>query len=234
MTRKPAYDLPQAEVAQKPRTLIPPLILAALLISIGLLALFAWLAEEALEGELARFDLFFRTQIHSLATPALTAWMERASFFGSVLFLASASAALCVVFLIIRWRRAASWLAIAMVGAAVLNVVLKEVFHRPRPEAFFGVEPRSYSFPSGHALASLCFYSVLAGLLSTRLPQRAVRVILWIAAIVIVAAIGVSRIYLGVHYPTDVIAGYLAAAVWVGALLFVDQLRARARAGRNR
>lgn len=233
MMQRPPDSLPSPEVVQKPRAVLTRLILAALLTSIGLLALFAWLAEEVFEGELARFDLVFRTQIHSFASPALTIWMARASFFGSVLFLSCASAALCIVFLVVRWRRAAAWLAVDMVGAAVLDVALKYAFHRPRPTAFFGVAPHSYSFPSGHALGSLCFYAVLAGLLATRLPKGAARAFVWVAAVVIVAVIGFSRIYLGVHYPTDVIAGYLAAVVWVATLLFVDRLRVRPREQRN-
>lgn len=178
MMEGPTRDLPQAEVTHTPGRVITPLLLAAFLVSIGLLTLFAWLAREVFEGELSRFDLFFRMKIHGFASPVLTICMERVSFFGSVWFLTSASVALCLVFLVLHWRRAAAWLAADMIGAAVLDFTLKSAFHRPRPVAFFGVAPHSYSFPSGHALASLCFYWVLAGLLSARLPQRAVRVLL--------------------------------------------------------
>lgn len=231
--RRAADTLPKPELIQKPGTVLTPLILAALLISIGLLALFAWLAEEVLEGELTHFDLLFRTHIHSFASPTLTGCMTTASFFGSVLFLSIATVVLGSIFLAVHWRRAAAWLAVDMVGAAVLDFALKQAFHRPRPPAFFGTVPHSYSFPSGHALASLCFYFVVAGLLSARLSRQSSRAVFWIAAVAIVAVIGFSRIYLGVHYPTDVIAGYLAAAVWVAALLFVDRLRMRPPANRN-
>lgn len=76
---------------------------------------------------------------------------------------------------------------------------------------------------------SFCVYGVLAGLLSHRIRSAGVRIMVWILAVALVAAIGVSRIYLGVHYPSDVIAGYLAAAVWVSALLAADRVRQQQR-----
>ena len=143
-----------------------------------------------------------------------------------LLFLISIAA-----FLIFRWRRAALWLFLSVAGADVLILTLKYGFHRQRPAAFFGAEPTSYSFPSGHSLASFCFYMVLAGLLSSRVRSPGLRIVVWIVASLLVAAIGLSRIYLGVHYPSDVIGGYLAAAVWVTTLLAADHMRGRRRIG---
>jgi undecaprenyl-diphosphatase len=100
---------------------------------------------------------------------------------------------------------------------------LKLAFHRPRPVAFFGSTPSSYSFPSGHALGSFCFYGILAAILATRVRGRGAKFCVWMAAVLLVAMIGVSRIYLGVHYPSDVIAGYCAGAVWVGAIGILDR-----------
>ncbi|HMC29816.1 MAG TPA: phosphatase PAP2 family protein, partial [Candidatus Angelobacter sp.] len=85
--------------------------------------------------------------------------------------------------------------------------------------------PNSYSFPSGHALTSLCFYGVMAGLLSARIKSLPWRIALWTAAVLLIIAIGLSRIYLGVHYPSDVLAGYLAATVWVSAVIVLDHVR---------
>jgi undecaprenyl-diphosphatase len=86
------------------------------------------------------------------------------------------------------------------------------------------VAPSSYSFPSGHALGSLCFYGILASVLSDRMRPGKQKFFVWLAAAFLVAMIGLSRIYLGVHYPSDVIAGYLAGAVWVTAVTVVDEL----------
>ncbi len=118
--------------------------------------------------------------------------------------------------------RAAALLAITMAGVASLDLVLKHAFHRVRPVAFFGTSPSSYSFPSGHALGSLCFYGALAAILSTRVAGRRARLCIWTIAILLVGMIGFSRVYLGVHYPSDVIAGYCAAIVWVGWFLGQD------------
>ena len=85
--------------------------------------------------------------------------------------------------------------------------------------------PRTYSFPSGHSLFSFCFYGVLAGLLTRRIASRIGRILIWTFAALLVAAIGLSRIYLGVHYPSDVIAGYLAASLWVSTLVALDRVR---------
>jgi undecaprenyl-diphosphatase len=76
-------------------------------------------------------------------------------------------------------------------------------------------------------MSSFCFYGVLAGLYSARIRSRSARILAWIVSAALIAGIGLSRIYLGVHYPTDVVAGYLAGAVWVSTLLFVDRLGPR-------
>ena len=132
-----------------------------------------------------------------------------------------------VVFLALGWRRAALWLVISQAGALVLNVSLKFAFHRTRPTPFFGALPHSYSFPSGHALFSFCFYGVLAGLLTDRIKSGITRGLIWMGTVILIAAIGFSRIYLGVHYPTDVVAGYLTAAIWVSSMIAFDRIRVR-------
>jgi undecaprenyl-diphosphatase len=113
-----------------------------------------------------------------------------------------------------------------MAGALVLDISLKHAFHRQRPTPFFGPLPHTYSFPSGHAMFSVCFYGVLAGLVADRTNSRVIKICIWLLAVVLIAAIGLSRIYLGVHYPTDVLGGYLAA-VWVSSTIAFDHLRAK-------
>jgi undecaprenyl-diphosphatase len=113
-------------------------------------------------------------------------------------------------------RRSALSLAIIVIGGYLLMWVLKVSFHRERPTPFFDTQlPASYSFPSGHALLSLCLCAATAALLSAGQPKRWIRILIWTVAALLVLAIGYSRIYLGVHYPSDVLAGYLAALVWV-------------------
>jgi membrane-associated phospholipid phosphatase len=200
------------------------LLLRGLLIAATALFVFGWLAEEMLEGDTQRFDAFVRSAVHQLATPGLTRLMQAFSFLGSV----AAVTILCLVAICVslcfRRARTAALLAITMLGVAALDVALKQAFHRPRPVAFFGATPTSYSFPSGHAFGSLCFYGVLAAILVERVRRRVAKFCLWMAAALLIGMIGFSRIYLGVHYPSDVIAGYLAGAVWVAAVFSLDKI----------
>ena len=192
------------------------------------LLLFSWIADEVFEGDASRFDGFVRGGVHQYASPPLTRAMMAISHLGSE-GLAAVVVIGFAVFLYIRWRWAALWLLLATAGGLVLELTLKNAYHRARPTPFFGAVPHTYSFPSGHALMSFCVYGVLAGLLSHRMRSRAMRVTVWVLAAVLVAAIGLSRIYLGVHYPSDVLAGYLAGAVWIGALIAADRVRKRRR-----
>ncbi len=210
------------EQAPKPVGLISAILLLSLAVGVGALVLFTWIAEEMLEGATARFDMSVRTWVHGFASPAVTAGMKFITELGS-LGLSIAAVVAIVAFLVTGWKRAAGWLLLSLAGATVLSLALKYGFHRPRPVPFFGVAPHSYSFPSGHSLFSLCFYGTLAGLINARVRSLWLRIVLWTLATLLVFAIGLSRIYLGVHYPSDVIAGYLAAAMWVSAMIALDR-----------
>ncbi|MBZ5568122.1 MAG: phosphatase PAP2 family protein [Acidobacteriia bacterium] len=203
-------------------------IVGSLAVAVLALLLFSWLAEEVFEGGARRFDASVRTWVHQFASPPLTSAMVAISALGSVVLAAAFIVAL-VIFLRLRWRRAAIWLLLTMAGGLILELTLKFAFHRPRPTPFFGPVPYTYSFPSGHSLMAFCIYGVLAGLLSHRIRSAAFRVLVWILAAALIGAIGLSRIYLGVHYPSDVLAGYLAAAVWVSTLIAADRVRRRKR-----
>ncbi len=123
-----------------------------------------------------------------------------------------------------------AWIAGSLSHAWVRNFDF-DSFARLRPLPFFGPIPHTPSFPSGHALFSFCFYGVLAGLLAHRIEVRHWQALIWVAAAVLVAAIGLSRIYLGVHYPSDVLAGYLTGTLWVSAMVAVDRMRKRRAKG---
>lgn len=212
------------EEAPKPTPLFEAAIIASLAVAVLCLFLFAWLGREMLQGDTRHFDEAVRSWVHQFASVGMTRAMNAISFLGYNVLIVELVIAF-IVFARLRWRRAAVWLAVAMTGALLLDLALKYAYHRARPTAFFGVAPSSYSFPSGHALCSLCFYGVLAGLLSARLKSLLWRIVVWTAAAVLIIAIGLSRIYLGVHYPSDVLAGYLAATVWVGTVIVLDHVR---------
>ena len=157
-----------------------------------------------------------REFVQRIASPGLTTAMRLITFFGEGLVLAVAVTLLAILFLLAERKHAALLLAVAMAGAGLLDNLLKHLFHRPRPAPFFGTPlPGSYSFPSGHALTSCCFFVVMAVLLAEREQRHHVRIAIWLGAAMLAAAIGLSRIYLGVHYATDVIAGYTFALIWL-------------------
>jgi undecaprenyl-diphosphatase len=227
----PAHDsdLPELETVAKPTAVIETAIAVSLAVAVLSLFLFAWVADDVSHDRTIKFDLAGRGQIHSWASPGLTRAMIALSFVGGD-GLAIAAVVAVGIFLRFRWRRAALWLVTTIAGAIVLSVTLKYAYHRPRPAPFFGALPHTYSFPSGHALFSFCFYGVLAGLLAHRTRSPLLRILIWISAALLVAGIGFSRIYLGVHYPSDVIAGYLTAALWVSTMVTLDRLRTRRKA----
>lgn len=213
-----------------------------LLVGIGaalvVVFLFSWLATEVLAGETRHFDTFLRNAVHAAASPGLTAVMLVATRFGSPDLLVPIGAATALLFYRLAWKRAAALLPITMLGAGVLDTVLKLSFRRVRPAAFFHYPaPTSFSFPSGHAMFSFCFFAMLAALMSPRVERRATRVAMWVTAALLVFSISLSRIYLGVHHPSDVIAGWGAGFVWVIIVAFGDRvagriLRARGARGR--
>jgi undecaprenyl-diphosphatase len=121
-----------------------------------------------------------------------------------------------------------------MAGTGLLNALLKQSFARARPEAFFGYPlPVSHSFPSGHAFFAASLLGGFAVLVSGRIEQKALRVLVWLLALSLILLIGISRIYLGVHYPSDVLASYAAAVVWVASVALGDRVASH-RLGRRR
>jgi undecaprenyl-diphosphatase len=197
-------------------------LLASLFPPITLLVLFICLATLVVAGDTLNIDLYIRDAVHRWASPTCTSFMVAVTVLGSVLFLAAASAIAFGCFYWARWRRNAAALVGVMGGAVVLDNGLKYAFHRLRPEPFFGIAPESYSFPSGHALYSCCFYAVLANALASRTRSRVLRVCIRFVALLLTTAIGLSRIYLGVHYPSDVLGGYIVALFWISAVIVID------------
>ena len=166
-------------------------------------------------GVTDNLDAATRAGINRWASPNLTALAEGASFIGSVAVLFSLTALVAAGLWLAGRPRAALMLLLVMGIAAIVNNAIKLAFARARPEAFFGAVPDSYSFASGHALFSACFFSVVAGLIEAKLTSAWQRAVAWALACSIIAGIGLSRIYLGVHYLTDVIAGFALAALIV-------------------
>ena len=190
------------------------------------LLLFGWLAEEVLEAGTMRFDSSVRAAVHQYASPARTPFMRGITVLGSMEVLLLV-VLIVLSFLLVRGKLyEAIVLAVTLAGGLILNMVLKLSFHRARPDPFFNLTtPTSYAFPSGHALLALCCYGVIARIWSDSLRSARRRWMVWVAAVFLIGLIGLSRIYLGVHYPSDVLAGYAAAIVWVSAVTMLVRRR---------
>ena len=177
--------------------------------------LFAWIALIVPDAGATPFDVTVRAFIHGFATPALTSAMKLVTQLGGGWFLFPLGALVVFALYSSGRRREAALFTVAVLGANILDEAMKLVFHRTRPDAWFDYPlPGTYSFPSGHSFVSFCFYFALAEILIRDDWSRSRRVAVWTAAALLTLAIGFSRVYLGVHYPTDVLAGYLAAVVW--------------------
>lgn len=177
------------------------------------LAVFAWLAILIGRGQEVFFDQPIRDAVHAHASPLWTTVFEAFTFVGAPQIFYPA----VLITMALAWRhhrRDMLRLGVVMAGAAVLDIGLKLAFHRTRPSPFFEVSlPSSYSFPSGHALYAMCLYGALAGLMVGR------RLVVYPLAALIIALIGLSRIYLGVHYPSDVLAGWAIGWFWTRTAL---------------
>jgi undecaprenyl-diphosphatase len=201
------------------------LLLVGFLSALGALLFFAWIAEEMLEGDTARFDSMVTAAVHAHSSSLLTGVMKALTVLGSSGVMTPLSILTLIWCYMRREFHALRTLAGTFGGALALEFLLKLAFHRPRPVPFFDLPaPASFSFPSGHALFSFCFFAGIAALVSPGLARLEAKLAVWSVAIALILGIGFSRIYLGVHYPSDVLAGYAAGIVWVGTVKFVNEL----------
>lgn len=210
------------------RPLVGSILFLGLTIAAVSILFFAWIAEEVLEGDTRVFDETVRSFVHAFANDWITFLMKFITFLGSTLFLSLACIGFFIIFIKKKWKRAAVLLMTTMAGAVILNFVLKISFERARPIPFFETPlPESYSFPSGHSLYAVCFYGGLAWLITSRSSNYLAYISIWTLAVLICLFIGLSRIYLGVHYPSDVIAGFTAAVVWLLTVILIDFIIAK-------
>jgi membrane-associated phospholipid phosphatase len=191
------------------------------------LATFAHLVEDYLTGDpIVRWDVEFSRWLHVHSSANLVSLFKIVTIGGNVAFLAILTVAVAV-YLLRRGRLDdATLLCAAAFGIVVLNTVLKLVFHRPRPELAY-VHLDTYSFPSGHAAGSAAVYAVVFYLLA-RGGARRWHIACAVGYVALILAIGFSRLYLEVHYLSDVLAGISLGAAWASAWLFIHEIRPEA------
>jgi undecaprenyl-diphosphatase len=195
-----------------------------LTISAVVFALAVWalsgLLDAVLDNEwLVRVDRLIESSFHQHASAPGLALFDRVTQLGSP----GAIAVVVIGVALYLWRVKASFLLWAWIGTnaggAIVEYVLKATVHRSRPQyAAAYLHGHSYSFPSGHTMGSTICYFLLAYLISDH-PRvtRAARRLVWAGAVILVGMIGFSRVYLGVHYPSDVLGGITAGLAWLAA-----------------
>jgi undecaprenyl-diphosphatase len=196
-------------------------VLLALLVVVGGVWAFAELADEVVEGATQRFDEHIvRSLRHpdNPKEPLGPAWLKEVSrditALGGVAVLSLLVAIIVGFFLIARMPHAAGFILVAVLGGLLLSTLLKAAFGRERPEVPHLSYVYTSSFPSGHSLLSACTYLGLGALLARFTHKRRLKLYFVAVALLLTFLVGLSRIYLGVHYPTDVLAGWTAGLVW--------------------
>jgi undecaprenyl-diphosphatase len=182
-------------------------------------AIFAGFAALVRTGATQRFDEAVLQWIEVHRTPLLDHVMLEATTLGNAAVLAIV-VAIAALFL---WLTGHRWSVLLLltggVGGTLINTLLKYLIGRPRPDVVAALtDVMTPSFPSGHAMSSLILYGAIAYIVGRLEPTARMRRWTWTLAAVLIASIGTSRIYLGVHYPTDVLAGFIAGVGW---LLFI-------------
>jgi len=208
-----------------------------LLLSLGALWLFGGIAEDVIHHDpLTQFDLTIADALHRHATPTGVAIAKAVSFLGSPGFVAAWGLALAALLVVRRqYLLLGGWVA-AVAGGGLLDAALKRVFHRARPVWDVPLlTARGWSFPSGHAMGSLVAYGMLAYMVlrETHLRRGPAAAVIT-GAVVLILLIGMSRMYLGVHYFSDVIGGYAAGVVWVAAVVSGLEVARRRPPGTSR
>jgi len=217
---------------QKPNT--APLLAVLTAFSLALLAFWS-VASEVSEGDFDAFDRALMLALRvpgDLSDPIGPGWVEVAmrdlTALGGFVVLTLLTAAVVVHLLLRRHASTAVFVIFAVGGGQVLSHLAKYAFDRPRPDLVsHAVEVSSSSFPSGHSMMAAVTYLTLAAMLSRIEPSFRLRVFYLIVAVVLAGLVGVSRVYLGVHWPSDVLAGWAAGGAWAFLCYLIARLLAR-------
>lgn len=180
------------------------------------LSIFTFLASGVVREKLHNFD----TTIYQFIIQFKTFWLTNTfkiitSFSNSICLLL-----LCLIAIFIfNNKQKAAYLFLNLVNICILNTLLKEIFSRSRPFELMLIEENGYSFPSGHSMASMAFYGFIIYLISQSKWNKKWKYIFYFVLCLLIFLIGLSRIYLGVHYASDVIAGFSISFVYL--LIFI-------------
>ncbi|MFJ8264309.1 phosphatase PAP2 family protein [Rummeliibacillus sp. NPDC094406] len=199
-------------------------LLSAFLVALVSLIGFSSIAILISDHKIVQFDQTIISFIQGLESPLLTIIMKFFTYLGSfpvvmVLFIVVSY----YLYIVLKHRAEFLLFSTVIIGTVILNGILKQLFHRARPDFHRLIEAGGYSFPSGHAMSAFSFYGIVAFLLWRHIPNRLGRTALILVSIIFILMIGISRIYLGVHYPSDIVGGYFASGLWLTIAIWFFQ-----------
>lgn len=191
-------------------------------VSVSAFLLFLEFAEEVLEPGGISLDVIISHFIYALRSPLVTEIMRGFSFLGGE-FIFFISLCIWLGLMLRGYKREGIVFAVAIGGGQILNYVIKAILQVPRPTIDPIALANFYSFPSGHAMNSFIFFASITYLVFHFTRKKRLSVLCAIVSGILVALIGFSRVYLGVHYPSDIIAGFVAGFWWFITVIFLDK-----------
>jgi undecaprenyl-diphosphatase len=196
----------------------------AFIVSVLSLIGFSFIAFTIRANEYLKFDEDVISLVQGLESPLLTSIMKFFTYIGSTSALIILSLfILFFLYKVLKHRLELILFSAVIIGSPLLNLMVKLFFQRARPDLHRLIDIGGYSFPSGHAMNAFSLYSILTFLLWRHITAKWARVLLILFSMAMILSIGISRIYLGVHYPSDIIAGYLAGGFWIASSIWFFQ-----------
>lgn len=190
--------------------------LLAFILCIGFGVSFGYVATAVGNDAIIDFDQTIIAAVQGLETPWLTAIMKVFTWIGSAFIVGPATLlAFLLLYFKFKNRAQALLLVVVIVGTVVSNSLLKLYFKRERPEIHRILDANGFSFPSGHTMMAFSLYAILGVIIWRNLKTNVGRFFISLTAIFMTIMIGLSRIYLGVHFPSDIVGGLLASGLWV-------------------
>ncbi|WP_191859646.1 phosphatase PAP2 family protein [Hanstruepera ponticola] len=201
------------------------IVLLALMFIVFGINFFIEFTETLIDDELVGFDNSVTDFVLSYRSPAFTSYFKFVTDLGDVEGYIAVTVIGAIISKVVlkKWKYILQ-IGIVMIISALSNLVLKRVFNRARPTIEQLVTAESLSYPSGHAMAAMSFYGFVIYLFYKMKMNRFLKYTGMIIFAFLILSIGVSRIYLGVHYPSDIVAGFIAGAVWVVFCIIVFNL----------
>lgn len=181
--------------------------------------IFVAIAEDVLEQEKFTFDSYIYHFLLEHRKNYLTTFLRAITNFGGAICLIIISI-LCIIF--IKRKKYKLTIPLNLLIISVVNFILKNIFSRPRPDEYRIIEETGFSFPSGHSMASAAFYGYLIYLIYKNVKNKKIRNILCTILSILILAIGFSRIYLGVHYTSDVVAGLCFSIAYLILMIHLE------------